>query len=100
MPIPAQSLLEASEPLDKRILSFLGAHADQAFTETEVMAGVEGHELKSLEIAMIFWDKARRAKVLIPYRVALKSLLLGRLVHSGIKSGVRYWMLAPRQVQK
>jgi len=96
MPIPVKELEEADlremrGPLPERILRFLGKRPDQAFTDVEILGGIDGHSETSLTIAMIFWDKDELATVLTPIRNALDELAGRGALISGARSGIVYW---------
>src|SRR6185295_4444441 len=96
MPIPVKELEETDlremrRPLPERILGFLGKRRDQAFTDLEILGGIEGHSETSLTIAMIFWDRDELATVLTPIRSALQELAGRGALVSGARSGIMYW---------
>lgn len=74
MPIPRKRLEEVERPLDERILEFLAGRPDDAFSEVEIFAALEGYPLEEAQLLLAMWSKARRIRLIAPYRDTLSGL--------------------------
>jgi UDP-glucose 4-epimerase len=99
MPIPIAELQKAAEPLTSRILRFLEAHPDQAFSVLEIIEAVE--EIPANEIPELVLAQ-RRAKgesaLLNAFNHALHQLEFDaayRVVLSADHGGTRYFGIDP-----
>jgi len=100
VPIPAKVLDEAHAPLEQRILSFLLASPDQAFTEMEIFVeSIPGqNERLAVRLGMLFWTEEEWARALMPLRKALAGLKHDGRVRSGELAGQAYWTASPPKV--
>jgi hypothetical protein len=93
MPIPIQKLHEAQQPLRERILAFLRAQPDQAFSPVEIFAHLQGYDKMTVEIMMIGTTGEQRARLLAPIIEILKSAVTDGILQSApYQSDVYYGM--------
>lgn len=91
MPISVKDLKEAQRPLPERIMTFLRANPDKAFSITEIIMGVEpGHKN---ELTLVLWlEEARQGRgLIVNYQNALTELVRANQVRSAEVQGITYY---------
>ena len=90
MPIPAEKLKEAQQPLSNRIFEFLQRNKSLAFTSLEIMVALEG-DTPPLGIRFALMASTTREKFIAEYADALGELLKKKMAKAGKVSGETYW---------
>ena len=91
MPIPRATLQKAQQPLEERILAFLASKSEEAYSEIEISAAVEGYAVDALRMAVVF-DSG--LNVIGRTRAALERLVAARQVEVARYQEDNYYAVA------
>lgn len=97
MPIPADKLRDAQRPLSERIVEFLSAHPESAFSFYEIVASIEGYDdVDDAALALVAQGAGPGAMRTL-YIGALKQLLASEAIAGAKVKGDVYYALARRK---
>ena len=88
MDLSSAALPTIQRTLSERIVAFLGDYPAQAFTQPELIAGVEGLSLLGFALAMGPPDRERFSA---SYAGPLRALVDARRVHAGLYNDQLYY---------
>ena len=93
MPIDVKELVQAQRPLEERILEFLAANPDKAYSAYEVQAGVDRLDANMLRMLIALSQPAERDKILARTTATLEKLLNANKVIKGEHHGQAYYAI-------
>ena len=94
MPIPVTKLEDASRPLEDRILAFLGAKPDTAFSLPEIIGGLEDLSASTAQLVLTLADHTRGGALGAQYMQTISSLVESRRVRAAMVGVVEYYACA------
>lgn len=98
MPIPIDTLRKQQRPHADRLMEFLQAHSDQAYTLVELVAELEGYEdTNKLGLAMSMLKPEDVDQIGLPYFLALKQLVKDGSVSFALHQGREYYAAIVKQ---
>ena len=93
MPIPKKKLKEARQPLEGRILRFLGRNPEMAYALFEIVRAVEEYRDAQFTVMVAGMEGEEVQEFFRPYREALQRLLKESKITSAIYHGNEHYAI-------